>query len=392
MTNLIFRRLLWVLLLTYSIQIQAQEEVVLICPESITINCEDELEPLASYGTAKYRIGEELNELENQQSNKNIDDCGKGNIERKWRFKSEDGEEHKCSQFIYIGQTEEGKPQIKWPTKEVVVSWCDPSYKPRDLAAAAQSPTYFEGECNKMEHTYSDEIVYLSEGCKEVHRNWLVHDWCYDSKQIVGNDGHYKFTQVIKFAVPEEITYGEMEDIYVEADDCEKVYVDLPNMEANIEGCNRRVRIKNDSPFAEQSGKNASGTYPVGETIIRYKVELACTKAREFTQRIIVSNPCKEKAIIEEKALKAKLQRSFVRPNPFSQSTEIYFNSTEESKGVLKIRNTEGREVLNKSISIETQGIQKVRLSSAELKLPGVYLYSIQVGERVLEGKLIKIR
>lgn len=393
MVILVLRKILLVSFIgVYALLAHAQEDIELICPDHVTINCGEDLQAIQSYGVAMYRLGEEMNELENQQSKKNIDDCGKGNIERIWRYKSEEGEEYKCSQFIYVGQTENAKPLIKWPTQEVIVSWCDPSYKPRDLAKGAQRPEYYEGECNKMEHTYADEIVYLSQGCKEVHRNWLVHDWCYDSKEIAGNDGHYKFTQVIKFAVPEEIRYSELDDVFVEAKDCEKIYVGMEDLEASIEGCNRRVRIKNDSPFAENRGKNASGTYPVGETLIKYTVELACTESREFTQRIVVSNPCKEKSIIEAKDLEKKLQKSFVRPNPFSQTTELFFSNSEQSSAELIVRDTEGKEIFAKSISLTGEEMQSFQLSADEISLPGVYLYKISIGERILEGKLIKIR
>lgn len=370
----------------------SQVEVELICPEDVTINCDEELQPLENYGAAMYIVGDEKNQLENQQSKRSIDDCGKGNIERIWRYKSEEGDEYQCSQFIHIGQNEKGQALIDWPTKEVVVSWCDPSYKPLDLAPAAQEPKYFIGDCTKMEHTYSDEIVYLDGNCKEVHRNWLVHDWCYDSKNIEGNDGHYKFTQVIKFAVPEEVMYGEIDDVYIEAEDCEKVFVELPDMKANIDDCNRRVRVKNDSPFASQNRKNASGTYPVGETLVTYTVVLECTDARKFTQRIIVTDPCKEKAIIANQELEIKLQQSFVRPNPFSQTTEILFQNDDHNEAQLVIRDTSGNEILSSQLTVEKDKRQTIKLSAEEISKPGVYLYSIKIGERTLEGKLIKIR
>ena len=392
MSTLFFRGFLLVIFISSAMHVFAQDTVEINCPDHITINCEDELKELSTYGTASYNINGEIHDLENQQAKKNIDDCGKGNIERIWRYKSESGDEYKCSQFIYIGQSNDGKPLITWPRKEVIVSWCDPSYKPSDLASGAQRPEYAKVPCNKMEENYSDEIIYLTNGCKEVHRTWVVHDWCYDSKNVVGNDGHYKYVQVIKFAVPEEVNYGELEDIYAEAKDCEKVYVELPDMVANIEECNRRVRIKNDSPFSQSNGKNASGTYPVGETIVTYSVELTCTESRVFKQRILVDDPCREQAIIETKELNRKLERSFVRPNPFSQTTEIYFNNVDQPNAELIVLNTKGEQILTKSISLDENSMNSFKLVTQEINSPGVYLYNIQIGERNLEGKLIKIR
>lgn len=366
-------------------------EVELVCPENVTINCDSEIGELSSYGKAMYRVGEEINEMEDQQSKKNIDDCGKGNIERIWRYKSEAGEEHKCSQFIYIGVDENGKTLIKWPTKEVTVSWCDPSYTPNDLAEEARQPEYFQGECNKMEHTYSDEIVYLGDDCKEVHRNWVVHDWCYDSKNIAGNDGHYKYTQIIKFEIPNDIDLLALKDVRIEAADCEKVAVDIPDLKASVKDCNRRIKISNDSPFADSKGKNASGTYPVGETLVTYLIELECTPSRKVEQLIIVEDPCKEKAIIEEKELKVKLSQSFVRPNPFIDETEIILTNDVAQSAVLRIYKTNGQQASEQKIDLDV-GTQTISITKNELPLPGVYLYSVTVGDRTLEGRLIKIK
>lgn len=366
-------------------------DVELVCPENVTINCESELSELSTYGKARYRVGEETNDMEDQRSKRNIDDCGKGNIERIWRYKSEEGEEFKCAQFIYIGEDEEGKALINWPVKEVVISWCDPSYSPNDLPEGARRPLYYEGECNKMEHTYSDEIIYITDSCKEVHRKWVVHDWCYDSKNIAGNDGHYKFTQVIKFDMPDDIDYLLLNDVIAEAADCEKAKIDLPDVKVGIKDCNRRVKIKNDSPFADSKKGNASGVYPVGETVVNFIVELECSKAKEFALRITVTSPCDEKAIIDQNELADKLKQSFVRPNPFTSNTEILLISDKPQTGTLSLYKTNGEIISQRPLKL-TSGPQSLKISEKELALPGVYFYSILIGERKLEGRLIKIR
>ena len=377
----------------HSICVYAQEsvEVELVCPENVTINCESDLEEISTYGSATYRVGEAINDMENQRSKKNIDECGKGSIERIWRYKSEEGEEHKCSQFIYIGVDEAGRSLINWPTKEVIVPWCDPSYTPLDLPKAAQRPSYHQGECSKMEHTYSDEIVYISDSCKEVHRNWVVHDWCYDSKSIAGNDGHYEFTQVIKFEITNEIDLLALKDVTVVATDCEKAIVDMLDLKASLENCNRRIKIFNNSPFAESNGKNASGTYPIGETEVTYLIELECTPPIEVKQQVIVTNPCDANIIIEEQELRQKLNQSFVRPNPFTSETEIILTSANDQDAVIKIYNTKGKQISEQKIGLKS-GMQRILITPKDLPLPGVYVYTVLIGDKKLEGKLIKIK
>jgi len=370
---------------------QDTEDIDIICPDHVNINCATELLPLSEYGHAMYRVGKEMNDLEGQRSKKNIDDCGKGYIERIWRYKSDGGNEYNCSQFVYIGEDENGLALIDWPRKEVVLSWCDPSYTPNDLPEGSREPKYFLGECNKMEHTYSDEIVYISDSCKEVHRSWVVHDWCYDSKKVAGNDGHYEYTQIIKFEIPDDIDYLLLKDIEVVAEDCEKAQVNIPDVKVGIPDCNRRIKITNDSPFADSKGKNASGIYPVGETVVNFNMELECTEDKVFALRIIVDDPCKEKSIIEQKELELKMQQSFVRPNPFTAETEILLTNDIAQTGSLSLFKTNGTLVTSRKIELE-QGTQKIKIGTDALSAPGVYYYSILIGERKLEGRLIKIR
>lgn len=394
MFNLEIQKILLVLFAVISCSIAYSQESVkveLICPEHVTINCEEELEDLSSYGLAKYSIDEEVNDMENQQSKKRIDDCGKGHIERIWRYKSEQGEEFKCSQFIFVGEDKNGRALIKWPTKEVVLSWCDPSYMPNDMPYGAGRPIYFKGECNNMEETYSDEIVRISDSCKEVHRHWVVHDWCYDSNNVKGNDGHYKYTQIIKFEIPDDIDYLLLKDIVVTAEDCEKATVSIPDFKVAVQDCSRRIKVTNDSQFAESNKANASGVYPVGQTAVNYRVELECAEAREFTQLIVVNDPCKVEAIIDQKELEEKMLKSFVRPNPFTSSTEIILTNDISQDGKLTLYKTNGDIISEQEIKIE-EGTHKIQIGETKLALPGVYYYAILVGDRKLEGRLIKIR
>ena len=167
--------------------------------------------------------------------------------------------------------------------------------------------------------------------------------------------------------------------------------MDVPDVKAGIQDCNRRIKITNDSPFAERKGKNASGTYPVGETVVNFKMELECTEPKEFALRIVVTDPCKEKAVIEEKELNIRMQRSFVRPNPFTTETEIILTNDASETGSLVLYKTNGEMISDRSLQL-SQGTQKIKIDQNELSLPGVYYYSIQIGERKLEGRLIKIR
>jgi len=80
---LMFRNILLVFIcITIIGQATAQDkaDVELICPDNVFINCEADLKKIVEYGQATYRIGLEITEMEDQQAKKNIDDCGKGNI------------------------------------------------------------------------------------------------------------------------------------------------------------------------------------------------------------------------------------------------------------------------------------------------------------------------
>lgn len=68
-------------------------------------------------------------------------------------------------------------------------------------------------------------------------------------------------------------------DIVVDAttNDCSGAYVDLPPATATSD-CNGSVTITNNSPYATSNGANASGTYPIGTTVVTFTAIDHCNK------------------------------------------------------------------------------------------------------------------
>lgn len=370
---------------------QSDQMIVLICPENVTLQCLDDLGPLADYGVAYYVKDEEKIELEDQKSKKQIDDCNRGYVIRSWRYVDLDDVEHNCDQYIYIGEDSVGRALINWPEKEVNLSWCTSSFAPRDLKKNQGFPSYNVDSCYQMEHTYSDEIVYLSGDCKQVKRHWVVHDWCYDVNSVKNKSSSHKYTQIISFTIPEEYHFTVPKDITIKSEDCEKAEIVMDNMTAGFSGCKRRVSITNDSKFATNSIENASGVYPVGITMVNYKVDPECEESKTYTQKIEVISACLDSSI-GPASLEKNSWTSFASPNPFNQITEIYVHCPINEQGILTIANSQGDVVYTKKISHNGKDLQAIQISDNDLKALGVYLYSVVIGEKILSGKLIKIR
>jgi hypothetical protein len=68
-------------------------------------------------------------------------------------------------------------------------------------------------------------------------------------------------------------------DITVDATsaDCSGAFVDLAKATATSD-CNGPVKITNNSPYATSNGANASGTYPVGVTVVTFTAIDYCNK------------------------------------------------------------------------------------------------------------------
>jgi hypothetical protein len=80
-------------------------------------------------------------------------------------------------------------------------------------------------------------------------------------------------------------------------------------------------------------------------------------------------------------------QEVIVRPNPFSDKSEIQFTLEESSPVSLKIYNLTGQEVMTIDPGVMNKGLQTIKIDGSKLK-PGLYMYSLTEGSIAYTGKL----
>ncbi len=168
------------------------------CPDDITVNCDADLTNLYKYGTPTVEdlCGADVEELD---PIRNIDNCGRGTVTRRFVATDKSGNTASCQQIIHVTATNPFKfKDIRWPSDHIVTNGCmDSGIAPEDLPNGRMYPTYPDKACSSVTHDYKDIVFQYTDGyCFKILREWTVLDWCeFDG---VTGAGLYKHTQVIK--------------------------------------------------------------------------------------------------------------------------------------------------------------------------------------------------
>ena len=260
------------------------------CPEDVYINCGDDLADLDSYGDAYYIYNGKKVWLKAPIVYRSLNECNRGYVTREWKVKDDLGKWHACSQKIHVGQNEYAEPLIHWPTEEVELKGCNPSFTPEDMPIGANQPYYENDGCARFGHNYTDEVFYFNSTCKKVVRKWVVYDWCVYVPNSGSTKGRYTYYQKIIISSDEEPVVSVPSDVEQTSDDCDEAEVVMDDFEVSAESCGDKFKVTHDSPFANKQGKNASGDYPVGETIVTYTVAYGCGYTTKYQQTVSVQN------------------------------------------------------------------------------------------------------
>jgi len=258
------------------------------CPEDKWVECDADLHDLSKYSSPYYIHHGKKVWVEKSHVQRQVDECKRGYITRKWNFKDPNGYWHSCSQDIFVGQNEHGKLKIDWPESTLELEGCNPSLDPDDLPDGYQKPQYYDSSCSKLGHSYKDQEFYYHSTCKKVVRTWSVIDWCVYNPNKDLNKGKYIFHQTIKINSDDSPIVDYDNEIEVTAADCETVSVQLADLEVNAESCGDKFYVTNDSPYATSNRANASGDYPIGTTEVIYTVSYGCGYKKNYLQKITV--------------------------------------------------------------------------------------------------------
>ena len=152
------------------------------------------------------------------------------------------------------------------PDTDVTVTDCGGSTNPSVLG----QPSIGDGcACSNLAIPFNDVTTTTDDGCRLITRTWSVS--C-DNSYI---DDCVQRITVRNTVAPEIVNCPGHITMNLGGSTACEAFISINQPDA-IAGCNDDVSITHNSAFADMQGINASGTYPVGTTEIRYRATNGC--------------------------------------------------------------------------------------------------------------------
>lgn len=259
------------------------------CPPTKWLDCTDEIWNLGWLGNAWYKDYTGTHDAGWPTVDYHLNDCNIGYITRTWKIADYSGYWHTCTQTIYVNGNYFNSGSIQWPDN-VELTGCYPDIEPEHMPYGAGMPTWstYGATCSKIGYSYHDNKYVYGPGCYEIIRTWKIVDCCNFNPWT--NTGIWTYNQRITVTT----AYDEPEvwvpyDVTAETSNCEKAWVDVPELEVK-DGCYDQYLITNNSPYAWQNGADASGKYPVGTTKVRFMVKYNCWQTKFYYVNIVVQD------------------------------------------------------------------------------------------------------
>lgn len=260
----------------------------MVCPGDKWVECGAELWDLKIYGNAHFKDYNKTITLYNPEEKWHLNECNTGYITRTWKHKSY-GKWHSCAQTIHVG-TGGSDTKIHWPKNDLVLEGCNPNILPEHLPSYYDEPKFHNEGCDMLVKTYKDQIFSFGGGCKKLVRKWTVINWCEYKPNTWPKKGYYTHNQTIKIVNNKEPHGYDNPMTEAKATDCKGTYVKVPDLHISGDVCGNGYKISHSSRYADRSGSDASGTYPVGTHIVHYKVEYGCGFDKTMKQTVKVVN------------------------------------------------------------------------------------------------------
>jgi hypothetical protein len=258
------------------------------CPNDIVIDCQDDYSDLSIFGTPE--VVDNCGFTIDSTSTESIDDCGVGVLTRTWTATDFSGQQAVCTQTItVVNNNPFTEDQIVWPD-DYTTTICGANVDPNDLPDGFDEPEILGDACGIISYNYEDHLFDISfPACYKILRTWTVLDWCQYEPQFPDNGGRWTHTQIIKVEDDTDpvVTCPASLTVPVSAN-CETASVTLDPVVAD--DCSPSLLINNNSPYANSGGANASGTYPLGETVVRFSVSDRCGNTETCETTIMVTD------------------------------------------------------------------------------------------------------
>ncbi len=263
----------------------------LVCPSDTVVDCTEDLWDLSRFGNAKiYEHYRWRDAGPPDRVERDLDICGVGEIRRIWKAIDAHGQWHQCVQVIEVQQVETfTEDDIIWPESFDTMG-CRISLAPKDLPDKYARPRFRRKPCSKPGYSYREFRLTFGPGCTKIVRKWKVVDWCTWDPSDPQSGGIWTKYQIIKLAQKDTPHIeGWQREWVVDAQNCDGAYIDMDTVVA-VDTCGHVLEVRHTSPYADTTGPDASGFYPIGETVFYYIVEYGCGKELKLKVRVVVKN------------------------------------------------------------------------------------------------------
>lgn len=273
-----------------AIENEAREESYfqLVCPPNVTIECGDDIYNLNQYGQAFIHSHLGIYPAGEPTVYYNLNECGVGIIVRTWWAEDQYWNWTSCSQVIQVVGGGLKPHHISWPP-DYTYFGCTADVHPNQLPFPYNRPQINYVECSHPGIGYDDWVFILPDGCKKIIRTWKVIDWCMWKPNSGSDKGIYMNNQVIKIMSTGTVSLQCPSDVTVGTGvDCQGTLVNIPDVIVNSDCPDSDVVVRHNSPYAFNQGRNASGRYPVGTTIVTFTARQVCGGEVKCAVRITV--------------------------------------------------------------------------------------------------------
>lgn len=182
----------------------------IICPPTITINCDDDRHDLAL--TGKARAFSNCLDLDVEYTDRDfLSNCNVGYVERTWRVKSRNS--IICTQYIHLRNVGGvfGEQNIVWP-KDVTTDCA--------TDAGQTKPTWSSGPCDIIGLSLkSDTFYFEGNACMKILNKWTIINWCTYDPNATNPLGYFSHVQVVKIIDEQKPVLGSCSDRMYEIDD-----------------------------------------------------------------------------------------------------------------------------------------------------------------------------
>ncbi|MAT53016.1 MAG: hypothetical protein CMN32_00945 [Saprospirales bacterium] len=265
------------------VEVTVQDKIAptIICPPNKTIECHDPVGAPDPY-TADDNCPADTTITITTTSN--LNSCGEGYYTRTYTITDGAGLSASCTQTINVENSDPfSEDDITWPW-DYTTDECDPALDPEDLPAGYQEPVVYDGPCDHIAVTYTDQLLPTNfPACFKILRKWIVIDWCQYDPNIPGSPGYWEHTQILKVVdnTPPVLTCPA--DTVVISLDPNCGFGPVALDEATADDCSTEFAWNTQTDYdsdgsidAVGSSPNLNGNYPFGKHKVTIEVEDLC--------------------------------------------------------------------------------------------------------------------